>query len=125
MNKKGFTLIELLGVIIILSLITFLVLPNISSAVRSKQEDVDKVNKKLIYAATELYLKDIYDMEEIKLNNKYCVKIQTLKEKGYLKEAKNPYTNELLDNKVVFVKYDDGFDFTLYDSLDDCNNVIN
>ena len=125
MNKKGFTLIELLGVIIILSLITFLVLPNISSAVRSKQEDVDKVNKKLIYAATELYLKDIYDMEEIELNNKYCVKIQTLKEKGYLKEVKNPYTNELLDNKVVFVKYDDGFDFTLYDSLDDCNNVIN
>ena len=124
MNNKAFTLVELLGVIILLSLITLLVLPKITSAVKSKQNDVDKVNNKIIYAAAELYLKDMYDLDEIKSESKFCIEIQTLEEKNYLKETKNIYTKESISDKAVLAEYDNGFSYTMYDSLSLCETQL-
>ena len=120
MNNKAFTLVELLGVIILLSLITLLVLPKITSAVKSKQNDVDKVNNKIIYAAAELYIKDMYNLDSIEPDSKFCVGIQELQENNYLKETKNIYTKESISNKAVLAEYDNGFSYTLYDSLRLC-----
>lgn len=124
MSKKGFTLVELLGVIIILTIIISLVLPKITSAVKSKQSDVENVNKKIIYAAVELYLKNIYDLDEIEVGSKFCVEIRSLEEKNYLKDVKNIYTKESISDKAVLAEYNNGFFYTIYDSLEECNSVI-
>ena len=49
MNKKGFTLIELLGVIIILSIIMLIAIPNVTSVLeKNKREKYIADAKKMI-----------------------------------------------------------------------------
>ena len=49
MNKKGFTLIELLGVIIILSIIMLIAIPNVTSVLeKNKRENYIADAKKMI-----------------------------------------------------------------------------
>lgn len=52
MNKKGFTLVELLGVIVILSIVMLIAIPNISSTLeRSKRDQYITDAKKMISLA--------------------------------------------------------------------------
>ena len=58
MNKKGFTLMELLGVVIILTALTFLVLPNITNSLKSHEEKTNEATLDLIKTATKLHIAD-------------------------------------------------------------------
>ena len=124
LNKKAFTLVELLAVIILLTTITLIALPKITEAVKSKQNDVDNVNEKIIYAAVELYLKDTINYEALETGDKFCVELEELKNNNYLKEVKDIYKNESLSNKAVLADYDNGFSYTLYNSLSVCEAHI-
>ena len=124
LSNKAFTLVELLGVIVLLTLITLIVLPKITEAVKNKQNDVDKVNKKIIYAAVELYIKDTINLEELEIGDKYCIELEELENKNYLKEIKDVYKNESLSNKAILAHYNNGFNYTLYDSLSLCETQL-
>lgn len=82
--KKGFTLIEVLAVIVIISLLTVIIMPNILNSVNNKRNDISDSAKKMIYDAADIYVKD---NSEIYSNNEgatYCIKLETLVNNGKL-----------------------------------------
>lgn len=105
MNKKGFTLIELLGVIIILSTIVLLVIPDITGFVKSKKNDINSLNEDIVLSAVKLYVEDNKnDYPEID-GNVYCIDSSlwpTISEK-YLSKQNN-YDNSSIF-KTVQVNY--------------------
>lgn len=71
-NNKGFTLIELLGVIIILSAILLIAIPNITTSIdKNKQNQIEKQKEEIVSAAEEFM--NIYDCDY----SKVCI-LQTL-----------------------------------------------
>lgn len=61
-NNKGFTLIELLGVIVILSAIVLIAIPNISTSIKKNKENIKEKQKEEIISAAEEYM-NIYDCD--------------------------------------------------------------
>lgn len=59
--KKGFTLIELLGVIIIISILLILIVPNVNKAIQNSAKNVFKRNVQAIYNYVS---KDVIDNEK-------------------------------------------------------------
>ena len=53
MNKKGFTLVELLGVIIILSIIMLIAIPNITSVLERSKKDTYLTDAKKLVSLTQ------------------------------------------------------------------------
>lgn len=58
MNKKGFTLIELLGVIVILSIIMLIAIPNIASVLEKNKRDVYLGDAKRLITQAEYVLRN-------------------------------------------------------------------
>ena len=115
MKNKGFTLIELLGVIIVLSLLLAIVVPKITSSIKTKQKDIDKTTEKLIYSATELYLSDS-SINYPKINNiSYCIKVNDLISLGYLEEQED------LDDLTIKATYNNSFKYSLV-SENECDS---
>jgi len=75
MNKKGFTLVELLGIIVILSLIMFIAIPNITSLVQKNKRNTYIVDAKKMVSLVEY---DLRKGNKEKPNNGEEVKV-TLK----------------------------------------------
>lgn len=104
MNKKGFTLIELLGVIVILSIIMLIAVPNITSVLeKNKKESYVTDAKKLIIQAKY----EIRNGNIEKPNADNIVKI-TLSYLGTNDVNKDPDGNSysLTDSYVVIVRND-------------------
>ena len=57
MNKKGFTLVELLGVIVILSIVMLIAIPNISSTLERSKRDQYLTDAKKMITLTEYELR--------------------------------------------------------------------
>ena len=53
--KKGFTLLEMLAVIVVISILSLIILPNIMGQLADKKEEISKVSQKIILSAAELY----------------------------------------------------------------------
>ena len=53
--KKGFTLLEMLAVIVVISILSLIILPNITGQFADKKEEISKVSQKIILSAAELY----------------------------------------------------------------------
>ena len=53
--KKGFTLLEMLAVIVVISILSLIILPNITGQLADKKEEISKVSQKIILSAAELY----------------------------------------------------------------------
>ncbi|MBR6690741.1 MAG: prepilin-type N-terminal cleavage/methylation domain-containing protein [Bacilli bacterium] len=117
MNNKGFTLIELLGVIILISILTLLVLPNIINSVRDTSDDVDDLTLRLIYDAADLYISN-NSSDFPKINGKmYGISLKDLSDEGLLSSPIKLSDNiDLINSKSVQVKYEDGFKYELKDS---------
>lgn len=75
--KNGFTLMELLGVIVILSLLILLIVPNILDQVSNKEGEVNEAYQEAAEAAAQLYADE-------NPNVTGCVKLSTLQEAGFL-----------------------------------------
>src|SRR5574344_997802 len=60
--KKGFTLIELLGVIIIISILLILIVPNVNKAIQNSAKNVFKRNVQSMYNYVS---KDVVDNERV------------------------------------------------------------
>ena len=99
--KKGFTLVELIAVILILGLLCVFVIPAVVNQVGKKQEEVDGVTKKIIFAAAELYVND----QEMIVPNCGDITIQKLIDGGYLDKSSAKYAsgNPIPTNRVIKV----------------------
>ena len=53
--KKGFTLLEMLAVIVVISILSLIILPNITGQLADKKEEISKVSQQIILSAAELY----------------------------------------------------------------------
>ncbi len=78
--KKGFTLAELLGVIAILAIICLLAFPPVLDAIKKSKNNINDTNSAIVFNACDLYIKN----NNIFIDNKYCVQIQTLVDSGEL-----------------------------------------
>lgn len=74
MNKKGFTLIEVLAVIVILSLLVVLIVPNVSKTLEESKIEIIKDNVYAYKKSVEKYVyQKMMNKEEIKLEGTYQI----------------------------------------------------
>ena len=116
MNKKGFTLVELLAVVAILSLILLFTLPNITNSVKNYSSKVDETTKLLIFNATSLYVGENSKYFKEVNENKYCVTLRELINKGYLKNNIEYSGKDITDKLSIQIKYNEGFEYELVDN---------
>lgn len=104
MNKKGFTLIELLGVIVILSIIMLIAVPNITSVLEKNKKETYLADAKKLITQAEY---EIRNGDIDKPNSNEIVKI-TLSYLGTSDVNKDPEGNSysLKDSYVVIVRND-------------------
>lgn len=104
--KNGFTLMELLGVIVILSLLILLIVPNILDQVSNKEGEVNKAYQAAAESAAQLYL-DAHPGDDRK-----CIPISDLDLDTATKEALGrEYSNSgvnISDNGASFEFTEDG-----------------
>ena len=105
MKKNGFTLVELLAVVTIISVLLLLVTPKIVNQLNNSKKDVDDVTKKLIYSATEKYMKD-YNIDP---KDTYCIPISDLENDNYLSDTVTDNNSgiELSKDKAIKLTYED------------------
>ena len=109
MKKKGFTLVELIGVIAILGVIAIFGIPALTKTLKkSSDKEYDEFVKNITLAA-ENYFHSETD-GKINSNSKIFIKVQSLKDAGYLKNSVNPLTNTTVSNDatVIITKNADG-----------------
>lgn len=113
MKKNGFTLVELLVVIILIAAIVLLALPNITNSVKNYSINVDKTTFNIIKEATKLYISDNENLFEKRSENTYCITLNELIEKDYLKNTIQYNNQDITNTKVMKVTYDNGFNYEL------------
>ena len=106
MKEKGFTLIELLGVIVILSLVMLIAIPNITSTLeRSKKEQYLTDATKFV-SLVEYNLKK-GDIDKPGQNQMFKITLRCLNTNDIDKDPENkPYE---LDNSYVIIARKDGY----------------
>jgi|GEM_PF-2497222 len=104
--KKGFTLIELLSVIVIVSVITLITFPIISSYLKDSKDNLGKIQIKDIEIAAEKWANDNMDkLDKYHVNDVY-VSLERIKIEKYLENEKiiNPST-KIEMNGCILIKY--------------------
>ena len=104
--KKGFTLVELLAVIIILSVVSILVFPNVIDIINKSKQNLYNVQVSDIELESKNWALENSDkLDKYHLNATY-LSLSTLKKEGFLEveELKNPLTGKGM-NGCVEIKY--------------------
>lgn len=123
-DKKGFTLMELLGVIIILSLLLLLVVPNIVNSVKNSQKDIDELTEDIVYDATNLYISDNESYYYAANGTEFCISLNDLIDESYLKSPiKYKNLDDISNTHSIKVTYNDGYNYKLVNN-DTCPKVI-
>ena len=91
--NKGFTLMELLGVLVILSLLMIILVPNVLEQINNKKGEVSEAQTETILAATELYIDE--NPNVFYPGYKGCISFDTLQDNGKLSKA---LINEVMDD---------------------------
>ena len=84
MNKKGFTLIEIIATILVITVLTLLIVPNILNSVNNKRKDISSTAKQMIYAAADIYVNENEATFQALDDAVYCIKLETLVDSGKL-----------------------------------------
>lgn len=102
-NQKGFTLVEMLIVLLVISVLIVLAIPNIGKHFETVDSKGCQAYETLIQAQVEAYKLE---------KNVYPTTITELKNAGYLKESGTKCSIgekiEIIDGKVRLVSNDDG-----------------
>lgn len=97
--KKGFTLAELLGVITILGALMLIIIPLVSTAIRSANEELYDSQIENIKLALESWMSD---NQKPNVGESITLSLSQLKEAGLVElDIKNPKTKELFPNDMV------------------------
>ena len=112
--KKGITLIELLSVLVILSIVLTIVMPQIFLIIEKSQEEIILKNDEIVIKATKSYLIQEKHLFPTQIGNTKEITVLELKENNYLKEIKNPKNkNEDCNGYILITKTEDNnFDYT-------------
>lgn len=109
-KNKGFTLVELLAVIVILSILALIAVPNINGLLNKNKNNMFCKKVESIEAAAKYYAQDYADKLTFN-NDTSSVKVSTLLQYGYLKEDNNgkknvtdPRDGSDLKNKTITIK---------------------
>ena len=111
--KKGFTLIELLGVIVILSVIMVIIMPNIVNSIKKASKDNDVYTSNIIYKAVDNYIShnNKYRKES---GNTYCIAINTLVNEGLIESPVRYNDNDNIENTMsVKIKYNTKWNYSI------------
>ena len=101
MNKKGFTLAEILGVIVIVSLLSIIIIPNIINSINNQRGNISSAQTKMLKEATVLFLDNNKEKYPNTAGNRYCITIENLRDGGYLSnDFFNVITKENFDKKI-------------------------
>ena len=121
--KKGFTLIELLGVIIILSILTLLVVPNVVNSIKNSSHKNDELMKSMIISATKLYMSNSFPNMIVENGYVQCIPLSSLVENKYL-EAPIKYENidDATSIKAVKITYNTTNSYEIVDTSS-CNTI--
>mgnify|MGYP004518114495 CR=1 FL=1 len=97
MKSKGFTLIELLAVIVLLAIIFSIVVVSVEGTINNSESKLSKSQIKNIEEAAESYY-----IEEGMDQNRECVNLSYLTNKGYLDgdQVKDPKTKKIMEGSV-------------------------
>ena len=97
--KKGFTLIEVLGVIILLSVIIVIIMPNIINSIKkaNKQGDIYKINLKVVFKLEDKYYSNYAKTNVIEDVTSYEEALAKLEKANYTMTFKK------VNNHYVFV----------------------
>lgn len=121
--KRGFTLIELLGVIVILSVIVVIVMPNVINTIKKTNRQSDIYISNMIYSALDKYMND-YNVFEEKDNNTYCININELTSNGYLNSPIKYNENENIENTMsVKATYNKKWNYSIVKNNECTSNV--
>lgn len=83
--NKGFTLMELLGVLVILSLLMIILVPNILEQLSNREGEVTEAQEEIIKSAAENYVDN--HPNQYKEGNTYCICFSNLQNSGILSES--------------------------------------
>ena len=122
MNNKAFTLIELLAVVILLSIIVFLVLPNVVGLLKDKETEIDELTFTIIKDATKLYMEDNNELYDKKTGNQYCISLSELVENEYLKDNIKYDGKDITNLMSIQVNYNGGYNYELVKNNDCVDN---
>ncbi len=85
MKKNGFTLAELLGVVVLLSVISLITFPIVIRQIQNTKTNISDATLKVIYDSAKLYVKDDSNTYQLIESDIYCITLQDLVDKLYLK----------------------------------------
>lgn len=109
MNRKGFTLIELILVIVILSMILLVLMPNVITIVnKNKTNSCHSLEENIISSAKTYVANNKYELG-FSCNEEKSITIEDLIDSGDLKadgEIINPFTDTVIEETIVKVTYD-------------------
>ncbi len=115
--KKGYTLIELLGVIILLSLLTLIVIPNIVNSIKRTNSKNEDLMKNIIVSAAKLYMNDTFPDTIAENGFAYCVPISKLVELKYIEQpVKYNNIDDISGISSVKITYTNTFYYNVVDN---------
>ena len=123
LNNKGFTLIELLAVLVILTAIMGIAIPNISSSLERNKAKQDKAKQKLFISAAELYVSNYKNEIYNKGFNECYISLDQLVKEDFLSEESRYDSNgKEIPGVVVFNKNSSAYRFEPSYSGSNCIN---
>ena len=120
LNNKGFSLIEILSVILILSIILAIAIPDTTYSIKKGEDKISSINDEVILSAANIYVEEFQDELNWYMDNNLKIayfSTYKLEEKGYL-------TNDNLKSyrgKYIKVMRHNGLNS--YYFTDTCNNL--
>lgn len=130
MNKKGFTLIELLAVVTLISMISLIVIPQITKKMKEQQNDLSEANTKILEMATDTYIERnpiTYEYSYEANGSTYCIPVQKLIDDGVLeKPFKNINGQEIDYSSIIKAVYQADYNSFSYELVgrSECTEVI-
>ena len=115
--KKGFTLMELLGVIIVLTIITLLILPNIINSLKNSDKTSEELMDNFIVSAAKLYLSDNFSNFSKNSSYIYCLPVSKLVEDNYLSSpVKYKNIDDITGSKSIKITYTNKYNYDIVDT---------
>ncbi len=121
MKNKGFTLVELLGVIIIISLLSLIIFPNIISSFFEVSNKLDDATTLIVIEAA----KDYYENNRDNIGKlDYCITISTLQSEGLLAYDIKDSDGKVLPSNTLVKIYKGGSKFAVAEKCEVTNAGI-